>query len=151
MRSDRLSQLADFLAVLSPDKFDFNNVLVCTTRGTIGCGTVGCAMGWTPTVFPALVKICDPRDYTGSVRYLDIEATELLAEEFGCFDDTGRIFGYTAVAAALFDMDAERAHALFTPRCPSPADDSVLRISATPKMVADRLRTFVDWYDKNGR
>lgn len=45
----RLLKLADFLDTLEPEKFNINSFVATMDRG---CGSVCCALGWCPKVFP---------------------------------------------------------------------------------------------------
>lgn len=48
----RFLRLADYLQRLPARKFNFS---IFAQQKT--CGTVGCAMGWTPAVFPSLSEV----------------------------------------------------------------------------------------------
>ena len=50
MNIEKMNKLIDFLHDLEEDKFEFNEV-VAETDGN-SCGTVCCAVGWFPTIFP---------------------------------------------------------------------------------------------------
>ena len=64
MNIERLNQLADFLDALPPEKFNFQWLVTdpatrqclmstpATTPAGPPCGTVCCAIGWTPTIWP---------------------------------------------------------------------------------------------------
>lgn len=52
----RLLKLADFLEELPPEKFNFFEVVSSGEHNGHTCATVACAIGWTPKVFPRLVK-----------------------------------------------------------------------------------------------
>lgn len=54
IQEKRLLKLCDFLEKLPPKKFNF-----ATTLSEEECGTVGCAIGWTPMVFPRSIKVGD--------------------------------------------------------------------------------------------
>lgn len=49
MNKDRLLKLADFLETLPDEKFDFRKYV---KKDDGLCGTVCCAIGWCPAVFP---------------------------------------------------------------------------------------------------
>ena len=54
---DRLLRLAKFLEKLPRRKFDFAELVADTEkRHGKDCGTVCCAVGWTPAVFPKLIS-----------------------------------------------------------------------------------------------
>lgn len=46
----RMLKLIDFLMKLEPEKFDFNDVVADWDENL--CGTVCCAVGWFPEIFP---------------------------------------------------------------------------------------------------
>ena len=128
MRTDRLRQLADFLDTLKPDQFDFDRV-------RSPCGTVCCAIGWTPTVFPELV--------TTDLQSKSLRCTETLCKE-GLHDNK---VGFRDIAIALFGMTYSHACDLFQPDHASPVDGVTLPSDALPSEVADRLRVYADWAD----
>lgn len=49
MNKARLLKVARFLDTLTPDKWDFSQYVTAYENG---CGTVCCALGWCPTIFP---------------------------------------------------------------------------------------------------
>lgn len=53
MNKKRLLKLAAFLRKLPAEKFNINDVV---TRWDNNCGSICCAMGWTPKVFPKLIQ-----------------------------------------------------------------------------------------------
>jgi len=128
VRVDRLRKLADFLDKLPPAHFNFG-----VTRADVSvsaentCGTVGCAIGWCPKVFPKLCRV----DNDGDV----------VIGPSGC---------YWGVGAELFNMTAYHARDLFTPDARSPATGRALGRNATPKQVARRIRTYATWAEKTG-
>ena len=111
MRTGRLLKLATFLEILPREKFNFN----CVIKRKPGkeCGSVGCAIGWTPEVFPRLVKWNDPKL---------------------------NMAGYKELATELFDICYDNATYLFAPGDPCVGQ---LPVTATPKMVAKHIRKFV--------
>ena len=130
VRVDRLRKLADFLDKLQRSHFDFAIV-----RGKYSpfpgndCGTVGCAIGWCPTVFPKACHI----NVAGQAVRID-----------------GRYRSYFAAGARLFGMSDDDAYHLFTPREPSPATGRDLSYFATHKQVARRIRTYAAWCERTG-
>lgn len=131
-RGDRMLQLAEFLDQLSQSEFYFASVISQMNEET-GCGTVCCAIGWTPAVFPDLV-----RWPTKSEIQVDGSAEMFLLDRPGepCF---------TEVAAQIFRMPEHHAEFIFSPGHYSPADGSELEDTATPQEVAERIRTYVEW------
>ena len=53
LEAKRLRKLINFLKKLDPKKFDFGDI----RREDPDCGTVACAFGWTPKLFPKLVTV----------------------------------------------------------------------------------------------
>lgn len=131
IRYDRLRKLADFLDTLSPSQFDFNHVRG-TYRETDDCGTVGCAIGWTPVVFPRLMKFTEGKQgvvhrSTGS-------------------DD------YDIVGQELFGISLDDAFALFGPMRSLPwLNNKMVGNDATPKQVAKSIRAFIEWKKAGGK
>lgn len=138
VRYDLLNKLADFLDTLPRSHFDFSIVRKETRRPTKAntCGTVGCAIGWCPTVFP---RLC-----TAPVSYTD----EWIAKGYKIDMWAG---GHAEMGRRLFGISNDDAYLLFTPLEPSPADQDMLGSSATPKQVAKRIRTYIAWRKKNRR
>jgi hypothetical protein len=128
----RLLKLAAFLDTLPREKFDFAVVtrigkkpmLEALKAGHERCGTVGCAIGWMPAVFPRLVR-WDENNYVclkGDVD--DYNADRYAAERF-------------------FDLSDDEASCLFVP------ESSGLGALATPKQVARHIRQFVRAKEKD--
>lgn len=55
----RLRKLAAFIGNLKPRQLDLSVPIREADKD--GCGTVCCAIGWTPAVFPSLIRWSDPR------------------------------------------------------------------------------------------
>lgn len=127
IHKERLLQLADFLETLPPERFDY---------GTFGfespkCGTVACAFGWAPGVFPDLISwtekesVCCPGNFHFGFRVKRGDAWVETHEE-----DAGR---------TLFGLDGEQFDYLFLPDC----GDNYLSDDASAKEVAAHIRSFV--------
>lgn len=137
MRADRLLTLAAFLDNLPEEKFNFaiiaeergKPMLEALAAGHTRCGTVACAIGWLPAVFPADFKWTDAYYKSRSVTRdgsIDFSA----AEEF-------------------FDLTVYQAEYLFMPGRYNDDDEFVgnlndLTDEATPKQVAAHIRAFVE-------
>ena len=124
IRADRLEKLAAFLDTLPKEKFDFD-----TVWESGDCGSVGCAIGWTPVVFPDLVRRLHPHS-----RYFYA----------GKYGKTER--DYDELAMWLFSMPAVDSHALFTPGFASDAKAPGCRrlnSQASPKAVAKNIRRYI--------
>lgn len=140
MNKERLIKLTEYLYSLDERRFYFGQVIVeeeeeCDTddypRGgkelDFSCGTVGCAIGHCPNVFPELVKL----SAMSSITMPDPDSL------------TGTANGYIQVASKLFDIPHSQAAALFSP---SHAIGG-LSETATAREVADSILNFID---KNG-
>ncbi len=141
----RLLKLADFLDKLPRSHFNFREIILEVPKTKeVACGTVGCAIGWCPTVFPRLCKAFKPR---GIMLYKDQSIVRAIGHSIAVPKRFfGGIYGTHAVAAYhLFGIPPNDAQSLFTPNMMSPADDGILSAEATPKQVAKRIRTYVKW------
>jgi hypothetical protein len=136
MRADRLLQLADFLDKLPEEKFDFGTIakqsgkpmLEALAAGHVKCGTVGCAIGWLPAVFPDQFKWVRSA-FNDELTVLTKETDELN------FD----------AAAEFFGIGYSQADYLFMPGY---EDDgySGLADEAKATEVAAHIRKFVETY-----
>lgn len=91
------------------------------------CGTVGCAIGWTPKLFPNQVCWSFRKDQP-EVCFVDKPATE---DEW---------YDYKDIGAALFGLRVDVSYEAFTPDLF--AGDTAFPEAgqlATPQQVADRL------------
>lgn len=87
---ERLLKLADFLDELPEKNFNFGTV----RRVSYECGTVGCAVGWLPEVFPG--------DWVVSINGY---AVDLIGCEYYSFRAAGEYFGITHQESKnLFDL-----------------------------------------------
>lgn len=119
LHKQRLAKLAAFLRELPSKKFDFQWVVREFDPKT-NCGTVCCAVGWTPKVFPKLVKWADSSIKTREGRYGFIATTEL-----------------------LFGLTGEEAERLFVGKSRF-SRYAVLPPNSTPKQVAKGIEQFLD-------
>ncbi len=135
MNIRRLNKLADFLDKLSAPKFNFENV-ISAYDGFKECGTVCCAVGWMPVVFPRLVKW----DKT-NIGIFTV-----------CLKKDEDIYYFDEVAAEIFDITRDEALELFSPGQSRPwIRMSSLGPKATPKQVANSIRRFISWKRKQAR
>lgn len=133
MMTKRLLKLADFLDTLPRQKFNFDRIaeqsgkpmLAALLTGKTRCGTVACAIGWMPAVFPRHLKWSSADELRPDVH---LRADEAMTD----FD----------AASVFFDIAIEEADFLFTP---GSLDNgwSGLPGHATPKRVARHIRAFV--------
>lgn len=128
----RMLKLAAFLRELPRKQFKFSEIVKKGPK----CGTVGCAMGWTPVLFPHLVKAELEEDLEDGTKRFDVK--------------TKNSYGYTNVAREIFDIQDEGdlvfddeggAYELFTPG--HTVCGIYLDYRATPKQVARRLEKYV--------
>lgn len=119
----RLRKLIAFLRKLPRKKFDFGDV-----RYEDKCGTVACAIGWTPEVFPRLVTTGD----SGCSLELD-----------------GKRRHFADIAEGIFGIPWRYADYIFQPNTQDmvniklkPCDSD-----ATPKQVAKMLEKFLALVD----
>lgn len=129
----RLNKLILFLENLEPKRFYFNTVVSQVDEK--GCGTVCCAIGWTPAVFPRLAK-WGPRSY-GITTNLKGFTRERELED------------YATAASKLFGLNIHTANNLFTPKLQRKVHPILptCGIGASPKKVAGMLRKFLELWD----
>lgn len=136
MNAKRLLKLADFLDALPRQKFDFGTIAhqngkpmrEALMAGKESCGTVACAVGWMPVVFPRGLKWDEK--YAGSEEFPSV----VLRQD----PDVDNVLA----AAAWFAISPYDADLLFVP---GDADGgySGLKNEATPKQVARHIRKWV--------
>lgn len=130
----RLLKLAKFLRTLPESHFDFGIVLEQHSKTRENkCGTIGCAIGWCPVVFPRLVEIT-PRMFMPTYR--------LKRGDKQCRGD------FRTVGQHLFGMPLTHVERLFVPEKHSPADGRRLGYTTTPTKVAQRVETYAKWWVK---
>jgi len=145
----RLYVLADFLDRLTLAQFDFDHIIFdanCPLKYP-GCGTIGCAIGWTPHVFPDLVKYGWSGD--GNIR-IQKNASKMSRVTVMSRDTRigERRPSYTEIASDIFDIPRYHARVLFAPRRDDPDIPplvSSLGGNATPQQVASRIRDYANW------
>lgn len=126
----RFIKLADFLEELPEQDFYFGDVVKC---GTHECGTVCCAIGWTPRIFPDLVrwrKECP----NGKVDGLEMNGVEA---------------DYDEVAETAFGIPRGMAENLFCPHAQYCVHGSIKNLNSfsSPKDVAAMMRQFLSLVD----
>lgn len=143
MNAKRLLKLAEFLDTLPRQKFKFSTVAdergksmrEALKAGKTRCGTVGCALGWAPVVFPRLLRWVEVRKWFPddkamyAVCHRSDTRTQVPASQM--WPET------RATAAAVFGLWEADVQFLFQP------EDSGLGEDATPKQVARHIRQFV--------
>lgn len=104
-----------------------------------GCGTLGCAIGECPIVFPKLWHFRARVGSSGSIRQPRLKADHSNDETF---------FPSAKDAGVFFGLDYDSTKGLFFPSNYRPWNDTRLGEKATRKQVAASIRQFVKWYDK---
>ena len=126
----RLEKLATFLDTLPKQKFNFGVVTDVSDDWTMqealktkdnSCGTVGCAIGWSPAVFPKVVQWKGKQAIVRMRNPIDAMYPPLTA---------------ATVAVELFGMTVDEAYEVFYP-------NNRLGDNATPKQVAKQIRKFI--------
>lgn len=116
----RLLKLIAFLRTLKPAQFDFG-----TVAEQRSCATVACAIGWTPAVFPKLVRW----DSKEGVRLID-ESVEVGSD-------------YGVIGSHLFGISEKTSDCLFTPTLQDRFKLKPLNSYATPQEVAVMLEKWM--------
>lgn len=140
LRKDRLLKLAEFLDTLKPEKFNFNDIV---SESKDSCGTVCCAVGWCPTVFPRSWA------WFNYGMLSDRMSVTLKTNLKNADSDTDHlVLDWAKCAAEFFGMTLMEAHMLFIPERRRPwASGSKLSYKTKPKTVARSIRSFIDWQE----
>ncbi len=138
MKKKRLLKLAEFLEKLPRAKFDFGTTVLEWDGGKT-CGTVCCAIGWTPTIWPELVEwVHGGVSIKDSVNGYD-GFDDIAKELFGISrSDTWSLFSESTSEWDMFGENkkrSERFNKLKLKRLDS---------RATPKQVAKNIRLYVE-------
>lgn len=129
----RLRKLIAFLRTLKPKQFNFGDVVSDYKKNGHVCGTVCCAIGWTPAVFPQLVRWFESREHGWAMARLSFKAGHT------------RWVRYDVIANRLFGISEESAASLFHPGRAGRVHESLPAINsfATPKQVAAMLEQYI--------
>lgn len=124
VQKERFVKLCDFLDKLPRKKFDFSMPYEVMPTKEETCNSAGCAIGWTPSIFPKLVE----RTHSGDFAWRK----------------EGRL-SYSGIAVRLFGLPRQTAWDLFAPEDNMCVDPELPQCSevATPKQVAKMLRKFL--------
>lgn len=133
----RLLKLADFLDTLPRAKFAFDVIAVeggkpmreALKAGKTRCGTVGCALGWAPAVFPRQLRWQRVAD--------DSKALAICPRGKPYDVNWGQWNTTVGTASRFFGLSNWEVNGLFHPM------ESGLGGDATPKQVARHIRKFV--------
>lgn len=133
MNKDKLLELIEFLKTLSYEDFNFNEVVACYDDYT-KCGTVCCAIGWLPKLFPDEVEWNITR--RGIVGLF-------LKNEYGSI--CGSAKEYDDVAIHVFKLHPYVAQSLFAPDCQRMIHEDLRNLAknARPTEVAEMLEHFI--------
>ena len=126
IHAERLLKLASFLNTLKKEKFNFD---IIAKKEPI-CGTVGCAIGWCPKVFPRSFQWINGGN-AARVTYLEV-----------CLKNHGR-YNFGAVEV-FFNISSDDSEFLFDPVAYN-------ETNVSPKIVAKRIRSFVKQKLKESR
>ena len=146
MNEVNLEKMACFLYTLGAKQFNFADVVYESGQDEHGetCGTICCAIGWTPAVFPELAHWVVP-EQTGNLTVSADGETEI---------------DYITLARQIFDISEVDARYMFTPNCgtSSPSEEAwfasigeydsayaILYSGATPKQLAKNIRIFINY------
>jgi hypothetical protein len=142
MNKTRLLKLAAFLIALPKQKFNYAVVAVLGEKPMLealaakkeSCGTVACAMGWTPALFPRKVMwdMDNLRTDFSGTRHLDI-----------CSVDNPNVTRDRAMME-LFDITQAQVDFLFYPE----TNGNGVSEYATAKQVGRHIIRFVKWNEK---
>jgi len=142
MKAEKLLKLADFLDKLDDDKFWFGTVVNMWERKEKNtCGTVCCAMGWTPQVFPDEVGWRAPKNLGN--QYDDALYLKNTSDD---------ITNYDTIARKIFGISYDEVDFLFSPgdqedfleKHGIETDIEDFTSSTSREQVANNIRYFVE-------
>ncbi len=131
LHAERLMKLARFLYKLPREKFNYAVVIEGKDipNDTFSCGTVGCAIGWTPMVFPERFE------------------WRTLKHRVGLFDKADHREmtngNFVSTAMDFFDLSSSQVQGLFTPGMQDCIGMDDMEDNASPKDVAMMIAAFV--------
>jgi hypothetical protein len=123
---ERLRELIAGLRELPDEAFNFR-----VLRENSSCGTVACAIGWTPEIFPDLVKVDVSMGHPRVVHIATGETSYWIAHE---------LFGISEDQASWLFYPCRQHH--LSPLLPICDDD------ATPDEVAAMLEKYIELTEK---
>lgn len=134
MNKHRIQKIIKFLRKLEPDKFYFPTVIKehDSTSGTV-CGTVCCAIGWFPKIFPD--DFIWLPDYRGSITIKNKHCNLN-----GVFYDIAKYLEIP-MGITMFLFSDQESTSRYT-------DLGCLPEDATPNQVADRLERYLKYWRK---
>lgn len=141
LHTNRLLKLSAFLYTMPQEKFDFGVVMQVGAKtplealkaGNHRCGTVACAMGWAPAVFPRVLKWLRKRNSSIEIAFRTAKLK----------DNNNRERYSFRVAAQFFGLSSDEALYLFNPGGSCWGRSNDLDSDSTAKEVAAHIRRFV--------
>lgn len=140
----RLLKLAKFLEKLNPKNFNFEHIVAEISPtgpkySKVNCGTVCCAVGWCPTVFPNTFEwIAEKADSTWGYTYRYTVGDKSLSST-----------SWEDIVEKFFGVYNSEIDALFLPSNRTAMwNNKPLRSKATGKQVAAAIKRFVKWKKK---
>ena len=132
MNKTKLLKLADFLESLTKKQFNFSQVVEKYDKATKG-GTICCAIGWMPAVFPKEVQ--------WNVKFTNGEHMRMASVT----DPDGQE-NYEVIAARVLGISADTVVSLFFPHQQVLVHKDLDRCGAlaSPQDVGRMLRQFVE-------
>lgn len=130
----RMLRLARFLDGLPPKKFNLNIIVgrttkpPCKTDLQTECGTVGCAFGWSPIVFPTLLEYRQGNYGPGDFDVVLKSKSRKVKKNFHAIMN-------------VLNLDYQESVDLFDP-------NGYISNDVGPKNVATKIREFVKDKDK---
>jgi hypothetical protein len=122
----RMRKLIAFLRELPRDKFDYSNTV---TQFKNNCGTVCCAIGWTPHLFPRIAVWRKFKLWDGSPKM-----------GLGIRNKNNGTDSYPELSEFLFGIPDPVTEYLFNPFC----SENSLSCGSTPKQVALHLEKWLN-------
>lgn len=128
-----LTKLIEFLEKLEPKKFDFRSIVREFKKNGHTCGTVCCAIGWIPAVFPKRAR------WQATTGW---DNEPMVVVRFKGDDGVEDLKG---VAAKFFGMNFNTSEGLFVPDSQKQVHLSLRHVSerAKPRTVARMLRKYL--------
>lgn len=126
----RLRKLIAFLRQLPRRKFDFAEIVTKGKHNGHTCGTVCCALGWMPAVFPKVIKWKFEEDFWGGGDFVISK---------------GRSKDYRKIAKNHFGISYHHAQGLFHPGEQMEVHSAlpICGEKATAKQVAAMLEQYI--------
>ena len=125
--AERLLKIADFLEELPPEKFNFRDYV---SESKNDCGTVCCAIGWLPKIFPEDFYWINP-----NYKFITSGRVVVLSRSTPLEPHSGQHF---------LDLNDADWYRLFVPDYVRPIKPNRLPPDTTAKELAIHIREFVN-------